>query len=334
MGLFSKNKDNNNMPPKMPPAPPSASGNGAPQPPMPSPSSSAGGMPNAAPGMNSGVGSNIPAPGVGDLPSEGKLSPPPSPTGTLRDIKEEVSSLPSTNAGSPMPAPALSSVDDSSGSSGEGNESGGGNESFTDGLNDDSLFDFSDLNIDNPNFDSDTKKDSLNHESSGTQMGNTQNMSQNMSASQGQELVPMDSMGQTNNYSPVQQQLSQIHYGNVGQNNAPTYSGGRQIITRSPTNMPEGTQDTSMEEDQGFNFDENPSGTTVLDDTYFVTTHQFKSLLEIVEAVKERVKISNERHLRLLDIKAEEDIEYENLRKDFQFVEDKLYEVDSIIFER
>jgi len=70
------------------------------------------------------------------------------------------------------------------------------------------------------------------------------------------------------------------------------------------------------------------------EDTYFVTTSQFKSLLEIVESVKERVKNSSESHLRLLDLKSEEDIEYENLRKDFQFIEDKLYELDSIIFEK
>jgi hypothetical protein len=69
-------------------------------------------------------------------------------------------------------------------------------------------------------------------------------------------------------------------------------------------------------------------------DTYFVTTSQFKSLLEIVEAVKNKVKDASETHLKLLDIKAEEDIEFENLRKDFQFIEDKLYEVDSIIFEK
>jgi hypothetical protein len=68
-------------------------------------------------------------------------------------------------------------------------------------------------------------------------------------------------------------------------------------------------------------------------ETYFVTTRQFKALLEIVESVKTKVKEASETHLRLLDMKAEEDIEYENLRKDFEFIESKLYEVDSIIFE-
>lgn len=70
------------------------------------------------------------------------------------------------------------------------------------------------------------------------------------------------------------------------------------------------------------------------DETYFVTTRQFKSLLEIVENVKNRVKEASETHLRLLDMKAEEDIEYENLRKDFEFIESKLYEVDGIIFDK
>jgi hypothetical protein len=66
---------------------------------------------------------------------------------------------------------------------------------------------------------------------------------------------------------------------------------------------------------------------------FFVTTSQFKGLLEIIENVKQKTKESSERHLRLLDIKSEEDIEYENLKKDFAFIEDKLYEVDTLIFE-
>ena len=69
------------------------------------------------------------------------------------------------------------------------------------------------------------------------------------------------------------------------------------------------------------------------DDTFFVTTTQFKALLEIVDAVKTKVKDATQTHLKLMDIKSEEDIEYENLRKDFQFIEEKLYEVDSLIFD-
>jgi len=66
----------------------------------------------------------------------------------------------------------------------------------------------------------------------------------------------------------------------------------------------------------------------------FLTTSEFKTLLEIIEAVKARIKNSSDTHLRLLDIKSEEDIEFENLRKDFQFVEDKLYELDTLIFDK
>ena len=66
---------------------------------------------------------------------------------------------------------------------------------------------------------------------------------------------------------------------------------------------------------------------------FFVTTSQFKALLEIIENVKQKTRDRSERHLRLLDIKSEEDIEYENLKKDFAFIEDKLYEVDTLIFE-
>ena len=53
-----------------------------------------------------------------------------------------------------------------------------------------------------------------------------------------------------------------------------------------------------------------------------------------VDKVKEKFKESSDIHLKLLDIKSEEDLEYENLRKNFQFVEEKLYEVDSLIFEK
>ena len=70
------------------------------------------------------------------------------------------------------------------------------------------------------------------------------------------------------------------------------------------------------------------------DETYFVTTTQFKSLLEIIDSVKSKVKAATQTHLKLLDIKSEEDIEYENLRKDFQFIEEKLYEVDSLVFDK
>lgn len=69
-------------------------------------------------------------------------------------------------------------------------------------------------------------------------------------------------------------------------------------------------------------------------ESIYITTSQFKALLEIVEEVKLKAKDSSERHLRLLDIKSEEDIEFENLKKDFAFIEDKLYEVDNLIFER
>lgn len=69
-------------------------------------------------------------------------------------------------------------------------------------------------------------------------------------------------------------------------------------------------------------------------DTYFLTTTEFKHLLELIDAVKDRVKISTQRHMKITSVKAEEDIEYENMKKDFQFIEDKLYEVDSTIFDR
>lgn len=69
-------------------------------------------------------------------------------------------------------------------------------------------------------------------------------------------------------------------------------------------------------------------------ETQFLTTTQFKALLEVVDSVKEKIKLSTETHLRIMDMKAEEDVEYESLRKNFQFIEDKLYDLDSILFEK
>lgn len=69
-------------------------------------------------------------------------------------------------------------------------------------------------------------------------------------------------------------------------------------------------------------------------DTFFLTTTEFKTLLDKVDQVKDRIKDSSQRHMKIMGIKAEEDIEIETMRKDFQFIEEKLYEIDSTIFDR
>lgn len=114
-------------------------------------------------------------------------------------------------------------------------------------------------------------------------------------------------------------------------------SGYSREITGSATDIPEGTTETSFAYPHDMNFinnkkyvDKKPASGDII----YITTQQFKMLMETVEDVKARVKDSSERHLRLLDMKAEEDVEFENLRKDFQYIEDKLYEVDSIIFDK
>jgi len=94
------------------------------------------------------------------------------------------------------------------------------------------------------------------------------------------------------------------------------------------------TIDTNLETPEKLNFIAGRRNNKNTDASVFVTTSQFKAMLEIIDQVKNRVKETSELHLRLMDIKAEEDIEYENLRKSFQFIEDKLYEVDSLIFEK
>ena len=69
------------------------------------------------------------------------------------------------------------------------------------------------------------------------------------------------------------------------------------------------------------------------DETIFLTTTQFKALLEVVDSVKSKIKTSTETHLKLMDMKAEEDVEYESLRRNFQFIEDKLHDLDGILFD-
>jgi hypothetical protein len=95
------------------------------------------------------------------------------------------------------------------------------------------------------------------------------------------------------------------------------------------------TQETNLDKNQSFNFisSRNVSGRAP-QGSFFVTTQQFREMLDIIDSVKGRVKESTDTHLRLLDIKSEEDIEYENLRKDFQYIEDKLYELDNLVFEK
>ncbi len=88
------------------------------------------------------------------------------------------------------------------------------------------------------------------------------------------------------------------------------------------------------EQDEDLSFIKNKKRIKESDKDYFITAKQFKDLLEIVDSVKNRVKLACDSHLRLMDIKSEEDVEFEKLRKDFEYIEDKLYEVDSIIFDR
>ena len=89
--------------------------------------------------------------------------------------------------------------------------------------------------------------------------------------------------------------------------------------------------DTTLEHSTELNFESKSKNKS---ETQFLTTTQFKALLEVVDSVKDRIKASTETHLKLMDMKAEEDVEYESLRKNFQFVEDKLYDLDSILFEQ
>jgi hypothetical protein len=158
---------------------------------------------------------------------------------------------------------------------------------------------------------------------------------------------------QDNNFAQSQQQPSP-QTGNVqgGQNpqenndDIDSLFDFSELNVQSPVNLEPQTQTNLIENHNTSNEDENENQEDIdLSfikhkqnkndvDVNYVTTKQFKDLLEIVESVKNKVKEASETHLKLLDIKSEEDIEFENLRKDFQYIEDKLYEVDNIIFEK
>ncbi len=240
MGLFSKHKEEKNSVAPPPAAPP---------------------VPNFGNGINSAP--MPPQPQAPKYESAGNIVPPPLPGGSLEDIKsivsessqkksEEIKENESTNSGSEM------------------------NSTSTDDF-DDSLFDFSDLNIPEPNSETNPEKNA--------------------------------------NYHSID---------NIPKND---YSIGKVDLDE---------RDVSAKRLENQDFIKNKSYNSVPpgNENFFVTTSQFKALLEIVESVKMKVKEANEKHLRLLDIKSEEDIEYENLRRDFQYIEDKLYEADSILFEK
>ena len=99
-------------------------------------------------------------------------------------------------------------------------------------------------------------------------------------------------------------------------------------------NNQESLEDTSNNEnldvDREYTFSKNSKAS---DKEFFITTSQFKKLLEIIDNVKLKVKYSNDLYLKLADIKSEEDVEFENLRKSYIYIEEKLYELDKTIFE-
>ncbi len=250
MGLFSGKKDKDDKAPPMsaPPVPGSA-------PPAPS-------MPPAPEGAST---SEEPP----KVEPTGTLTPPPVPGGNLDDIKSAVSgeefapSVENESSSSNFPSTDVASSDSM--------------------MSDDSLFDFSDLDI-----------------------------------------------------PEASDEVNQIK-SDVDETKQQMFQSSSSTQMQIPQDIPSETVDTNLDHEEHLNFISNrdvPDRVANPNDTYFVTTSQFKALLEIVEGVKNKVKESSERHLRLLDIKSEEDIEYENLRKDFQYIEDKLYEVDSIIFEK
>ena len=68
------------------------------------------------------------------------------------------------------------------------------------------------------------------------------------------------------------------------------------------------------------------------DKSIFITSSKYKSSIDLFNQINEKISLANETHLKLLDLKAEEDLELENLRKDFVFIEKSLFEIDTIIF--
>ena len=270
MGLFSKSKNDKNS--SAPPAPPSA-------PPMP---------PSAPPMPSSNSSNSVGSSGnsVENSNNVGNMVPPPIPGGNLDGIKGVVASESNNfNMNNSNNSPIGNNNNNNS-------QNSNNNNNIFDDFSDDSLFDFSDLNIPAPNASSD-RNTSLDL-ASPRQAGN-------MYARTNEYELPRN-----NNYDYP---LSRV-------NSEPYETSSQRLVN------------------EDFIKNKNYGSVPIGSDNFFITTAQFKALLEIVESVKLKVKESTEKHLRLLDIKSEEDIEYENLRKDFQYIEDKLYEADSILFEK
>ena len=93
-----------------------------------------------------------------------------------------------------------------------------------------------------------------------------------------------------------------------------------------------GGEELNMDDVEELNFIKNKDVIKAHKDEHFITTTQYKTMTALIEKVRDKINKANETHLKILDIRAEEDIEFENLRKDFLFVEKKLYEVDGLVF--
>lgn len=235
-----------------------------------------------------------------DLGEESKLSPPPSfgENNNLGDIRNQVSSMTQSESDNIKSANMNQSNSTQPDFNNSQQQSNAQDNSFD--VEDDSLFDLSDFDMKG-------------------------NQSSNQDFSSSQQSSPNDINFNINNTQPQTNNL-----------NSQTAAGQQMNYPVPVNNAPQPT-DTNMSRDTNLNFISNKNlnpGHVSHEKDFFITTHQFRSVLEIIESVKNKVKESSETHLRLMDIKSEEDIEYENLRKDFQFIEDKLYELDSVIFEK
>ena len=64
---------------------------------------------------------------------------------------------------------------------------------------------------------------------------------------------------------------------------------------------------------------------------FFMTTNQCKDYLEILDNIRKVLKESSKNCAKLIEMKKSEEEELENLKKNFSKIENKFYEIDSII---
>ena len=144
---------------------------------------------------------------------------------------------------------------------------------------------------------------------------------------QNSQQIPIDKMGNSN-----QQNMSQPSNSMDSDDflfDFPTTS--RESLQLSQEQKLKNVSNKKNEKDFSFSENDNLSQS---ESPFYIASQEYEKLLEIIKSVKDKVKKGSDVYLKLLDIKAQEDVEYDNLQKTFSYIEEKLYDADTLIFER